>query len=385
MGLQAFRLFRTVTELELPPRPDEFELTLIGPGYGESIVIHTGQGRWIIVDSCVDAATSVPFALRYLNELGVDSSVSVDLIAATHWDQDHIRGMGRLARECSSASFFCPAVFMEPELWAIIGAVERKSSSGVRELHDTLTALADRKSHPKYSISNRLLHRHDDCEVWSLSSSDRAYFSYVGSLLGAPPEDVRKRLRLVSLSPNRASSALWVRAGKVAVLLGADLPRAGWTEVLDSGIRPTGRASVFKLAHHDSSDAHDERVWEELMDGRRIAILAPYSGGTNPPPTGEDAKRILSFTKEAYITALPRYKSPTGNRHPAAVEKLEEMEVRKRATGDLCAVRLRRSLNMDRDWEVQKIGDACDLSEYLEGLDRLSCRPQSSAGRGVGP
>ena len=38
-----------------PPGDEEFELTLFGPGYGESIVMHVGAGEWVIVDSCLDS------------------------------------------------------------------------------------------------------------------------------------------------------------------------------------------------------------------------------------------------------------------------------------------------------------------------------------------
>ncbi|MCB9390300.1 MAG: hypothetical protein H6512_12295 [Acidimicrobiia bacterium] len=37
-------------------RPDsrEFEVTLMGPGTGESLVVHMGDNRWMIVDCFVD-------------------------------------------------------------------------------------------------------------------------------------------------------------------------------------------------------------------------------------------------------------------------------------------------------------------------------------------
>jgi len=33
-------------------RPDELEVSVFGPGYGESLAIHLGLGSWIIIDSC---------------------------------------------------------------------------------------------------------------------------------------------------------------------------------------------------------------------------------------------------------------------------------------------------------------------------------------------
>lgn len=47
------------------PNPNEFELTLLGPGYGECVEIHHGHGEWIVVDSCVDHAGDAA-ALSYV-------------------------------------------------------------------------------------------------------------------------------------------------------------------------------------------------------------------------------------------------------------------------------------------------------------------------------
>lgn len=35
------------------PATDEIELTLFGPGYGEAIAVHLGEGAWLLVDPCV--------------------------------------------------------------------------------------------------------------------------------------------------------------------------------------------------------------------------------------------------------------------------------------------------------------------------------------------
>src|SRR6516164_161156 len=33
-----------------PPRPDQVEISVFGPSYGECIVAHLGHGNWIVVD-----------------------------------------------------------------------------------------------------------------------------------------------------------------------------------------------------------------------------------------------------------------------------------------------------------------------------------------------
>ncbi|MBN1875905.1 MAG: hypothetical protein JXA33_16905 [Anaerolineae bacterium] len=56
----------------IPPAPDELEISVFGPGYGESILVHVGAGNWILVDSCLDPVSKQPAALTYLDTLNVN-------------------------------------------------------------------------------------------------------------------------------------------------------------------------------------------------------------------------------------------------------------------------------------------------------------------------
>lgn len=57
------------------PAKDELEVTLLGPGTGESVVIHVGDDRWVIVDSYEDEG--LPAARRYLDDINVRDSTPV--------------------------------------------------------------------------------------------------------------------------------------------------------------------------------------------------------------------------------------------------------------------------------------------------------------------
>ena len=102
--------------MEIAPTYDEFEFTLLGPGFGECVVIHFGYGEWLIVDSCLDEAGE-PAALQYLRQIGVDVETAVRMVIVTHWHDDHIRGVARLVQECPHADFVCPAAFRSDEFF----------------------------------------------------------------------------------------------------------------------------------------------------------------------------------------------------------------------------------------------------------------------------
>ena len=127
----------TVTDRAHPPGRDEFELTLLGPGYGESVVMHSGEGAWVLVDSCGRA--DAPAALDYLKSIGIDPAEAVKLVVASHWHDDHMRGMAHMAKVCGTATFCCASVLCAKEFLAVVHALEHRHfaafGSGVREIY----------------------------------------------------------------------------------------------------------------------------------------------------------------------------------------------------------------------------------------------------------
>ncbi len=357
-----------MTAAETPPRRDEIELTLFGPGYGESIVLHVGGGAWVIVDSCIDG-NGKPRALGYLEGLGLDPARAVVLVVATHWHDDHIRGMAALVEACGGAGFCCASALCRKEFLSIVGTLEgRRTSaagSGVREIHGVFSRLAKAASQPKFALANRLIFKHEDCEIWSLSPNDAAFGKFLSSIGRLAPDEGRTRTRIPDLAPNEAAVALRIEIGDTAVLLGSDLEKPGWITILESPERPTAMASAFKIPHHGSGNADEREVWHQMLEPDPFAVLTPWRRGGRTLPSGADVQRILSCTGNAYATANAGALESTPKRRRPVDRTIRESGIALRNVAmSPGAVRLRRPLHAPARWTVETFGPACHLEKF---------------------
>ena len=358
-----------MTNINNPPANGELEITLFGPGYGESIVLHVGDGSWVVVDSCINPAGE-PRALQYLNELGIDPACAVRLVVATHWHDDHIRGMARLVTACSNAVFCCASVLCQQEFLAVVGSFGPNrvpgASSGVRELYDVFSRLDATAAKPKFALADNLIFRQGSCEIWALSPNSAAFLNFlqqVGSLL---PEQGETKRRIPSLTPNKVSVVLWIKIGDIAVLLGSDMEKPGWADILHSTTRPTGKASVLKVPHHGSANADEPSVWQDMLEPDPWAMLAPWRRGRQNLPRRSDVQRILLSTPNAYSSTQGSQLIGTPTRRNRTVDKtIRGFGIRLRSVSmSSDAVRLRRPPGGQAPWRVELFGSACALQNF---------------------
>ena len=350
-----------------PPSPDEIEVSLIGPGYGESVLVHLGNGDWMIVDSCV-GEDRTPVALGYLHRLGVDPAEAVKMIVATHWHDDHIRGMSELVELCPSARFCCAWALGSKEFLSATAGLARKDFSevgyGIREVHSVFSRLGSRESRPVWAGPNRRVFRSGSSEVWSLSPGDDLFERFLRSVEGWVSSDNQTAKRSPSPSPNHLSVVLWVRCGDAIALLGGDLERRGWTAVLNNPEKPASKASVFKVPHHGSHDADVPQVWEEMLDPEPLAVLTPWRRGLGVLPTLSDVERILSRTPHAYASAKPGPLAPKRPKAAAVSRTLRSTGATlTRVPGSPGIVRLRRSMGAGNSWNLKLFDPACRLRD----------------------
>lgn len=367
-----------------PPRSDEVEVSLFGPSYGESVVIHLGHNEWIIVDSCQNLATKKPIPLEYLERIQVPPTTAVKLVLATHWHDDHIRGLASVFRACQTARFACSAAMGKEEFHTLVAAMTERSmmtNTGVSEFTEIFNILKTRKANnstlaPQVAIEDRRLwHYAPDVntrrpltELWSLSPSDATVAIALTNLATLAPKVGSPKRRIPDLRPNHASVVLLVSIGQLHILLGADLENTvdagrGWTAILNNPRRPQGKASIFKIPHHGSKTADDPRVWATMLQPQPFALLTPFVRANRTLPTRPDVARICAYTNNAYSTTSLR--PPRLPRRPKMVERTIE-EIVKRiqpVPSSLGQLRLRTTLDGNNPWSIDTFTGACRLDQ----------------------
>jgi beta-lactamase superfamily II metal-dependent hydrolase len=351
-----------------PPQYDEIEISVFGPGYGESVLIHLGQHEWMIVDSCVDPFSGQSAPIHYLQNLGVNPAETVKLVVATHWHDDHVRGIGNVFRVCDNAQFVCSAALRSQEFLTLVETASTRSmmtSSGVQEFAEIIDILRERRPKsvrpesvgPTFAVADRSLWQRRPPDgfpvtVHTLSPSDAAVTLAYHEISRLLPEVGQTKRRIVTQSPNLVAVVLWVCVSDATILLGSDLeetlnPGTGWSVIVDSLTRPSGTAGVFKIPHHSSVTADQPRVWAEMLQPEPVAILTPFVQGNVMLPTLADVNRICSRTAQAYTTSDAKLRK--SRRRSGALEKTIRETVRNirdaQAPIDLSSTELLKEIN----------------------------------------
>lgn len=362
-------------KLETPPSANEVEVSVFGPGYGESIVIHIGQDIWFVVDSCIDPVTRYPASLAYFKKIGVDPA-NVKQVIASHWHDDHIRGLGELFRACINAEFVCSSAIQSREFIEIVrayGAHTIMESTGIDEFKIILDVLSERAEtsgmrykSPKFAFADVTLWKDSKCTIHALSPSSASILAAHLDLINLLPVSREAKRSLIATDFNKAAVVLWFSVGSFAILLGSDLEETsdsqrGWSVIIDSPSRPAGKASLFKIPHHGSKNADHSAIWTDLLLKNPFSALTPYEIAGKKLPTKTDVERLCSCTTNIYST------SPFGQERTIKRERTVEKTIRETA---IKIKQLNTSIGHVRfrsegfnQWSIELFGDALPLKD----------------------
>jgi beta-lactamase superfamily II metal-dependent hydrolase len=369
-----------------PPSADEFEVSIFGPGFGESCVLHLGNNCWVVVDSCLDPASKEVIPLSYLRSIGVDPSQDIYLIVATHWHDDHIRGLAEILEASHSARFVCSDALRSQEFTQLVCVTARsvgRQTSGVSEFSKIIKILKTRKNAqlggahvPIWAIADRCVWTREDqnssirgkVSLYSLSPSDAAVYQSKLRLASLMPRIHQPKSRVPELCPNDSSVVILATTGTESVLLGADLEECCsglrcWSAIVESSTRPQESASVFKVPHHGSGTSEHDGVWENLLTTDPVALLTPFVLGNVVLPSNKDINRIREHTTRAYATGQPIVRKSRTRLYTVEKQIRETVRYIRPVFSSTGQVRLRGQIsNSPIGWRVELFNGAISLN-----------------------
>lgn len=314
---------KEIEKLSLPPQNDELEITVFGPGIGEAIVVHLGNGDWIIVDSCRSPLSKRPVPLEYLELLGVDVSTKVIRVIATHWHDDHVAGLSEVVELCGQATVWLTPAIKHDELITLIAHYSKRQcsgfGSGVDEMSKVLEVIRKRSGHFQLALENTsVIHTATTggfCEIICLAPSATAITNAQIRTAQELKSAFKQQLRLPSFIENDGSIVLRIKAGNHLLLLGGDLeekgnPSMGWLKAISTHLSLGSARDVqlFKIPHHGSINGYHPPIWSTVLQPNPWALITPYRRGQKPLPAAEGLAAIAQHTDRIYVTAATTLK-----------------------------------------------------------------------------
>lgn len=342
---------------EIPPKTDEFEISIIGPGRGECVILHLGQNEWCVIDSCAGPGDSESAAIGYLSAFGPSALEGVRLVVATHWHDDHIRGIASALERFPNASFSCSIAVSTAQFVELVEltSLALPTDSGLDEFRKIFSILETRAEQrrgrnlvaPSFAIQRReilSLNRENpgsNVRIVALSPSDathREALRHISTLIPKPGQTQR---RVTDTGSNNTSVVLWVTVGSQTALLGADLEHSsrieeGWFAVINAH-HGRDKARYFKIPHHGSANADCPEVWKQMLQADPVAVVTPFTSGKGLPQQS-DLDRLSNRTPNLYCTSTGRKRPP--RRDPLVEKRLRGMS-RYVVDGQLGHVRIR--------------------------------------------
>ena len=308
--------------VSLQPSADEIEVSLFGPGYGEAIAMHVGDGQWMLVDSCwLDRSHGIAATAKYLEGLGVADD-QVRNVVASHWHDDHVGGIASLVRRYRQAEFHFPSFLSERQGSEFLSAYSGQANpdaDGTTELYNAMLEVREsgRRFSPLHfrTIVSEQRFSFGSMRAVAMSPSGSAWAAAMASVQSRViPHTVPKKAP--QPATNLSSVVVHVDYGFETVLLGSDLEtheNLGWKEIVNHPwTRQRNKASLYKVAHHGSPTACMPEIWGTLVAPEAECALTPFVNGRVRLPGSDDVKRIKGYTPFLRSTAPVGRQEPKG-------------------------------------------------------------------------
>ena len=288
----------------MPPSANEVEITVLGRGYGESVVVHTGDGGWVVVDSFQDDQANEPAPLAYLRSIGVKVEDDVTSVVLTHLHYDHYQGIDEVVEACESAWFYMPGVLPRQRWQEFLSRGSKQPGSRAPRLDQVLRAVNiafEREQLRLAGVDSEIETRRE----YSLRCVGPTSAAFAHEIL--EPNLSETTINKMTARANYTSTVLWVSVHGVTALLGADFDsddkQLGWEALLGEQENKHWLcgASLVKVPHHGSQSAHHPPMYSTWCDKPIALIAGNWNSGL---PDTDTATRLRPHCSEMHHTSV---------------------------------------------------------------------------------
>ncbi|MEE4359744.1 MAG: MBL fold metallo-hydrolase [Desulfococcaceae bacterium] len=365
----------------IPPSENEFELTLFGTGYGECILVHALENKWIIIDSCINPVSRKIAALEYLESIGVEASTQVEMLVVSHWHEDHIKGLNEICRLCSDAEIVLSQAMGSKEFLRFVNVVNQRkiysyAGKSTDEIKKILETVLKKKSsgefRVKWASADKPLYSkkiNDELPIFNMISLSPLDHSITSASIEMAKKISASNTEITvqsATNPNHFAIVLWVSIGDTHILLGSDLeerahPKGAWTVIANNENRHGLMADVFKVPHHGSENAYCKHVYDNMLTDKHLSVLTPFTWGKVTLPGEADIARLKEQKCSDIFMACRS--SGKNTRHNSVVEKILKESTKSRKTlNSFGYITLRKNVSDgNSDWQIFTKGQAHKL------------------------
>jgi beta-lactamase superfamily II metal-dependent hydrolase len=308
----------------IPPKDNELEVTIFGPGYGESIVLHIPQIGWGIIDSCEYKTKnkSIVLPLEYLLNITTKPHPQLAFVILTHPHHDHCKGIDRILREYPGGTkrvcryngdgireWQAYKTKKDTALKKVIQglgyafkSIDKAVESGAqfRRLGEMTTVFNENVNLNGYNSTN--------VRMLALSPSAISIQKYTEMLQKAIPGVGQRISKMDDDGHNLVSVALLLEFGKLQMIFGSDVEtgsnkNTGWSGIISNKDCPSLWANLVKVSHHGSENGHNDSAWKEFCKkGSPLSLVTPFRKGSVFLPKNSDVDRIKADSQKVGVT-----------------------------------------------------------------------------------
>jgi len=303
---------------------------VLGPGYGETIVLDLPDNSLGVVDTYRQREGRFP-ALDFIRNGLPGPRRSLRFLAVTHPHSDHCCGITQLSEAVSVGEWWVYDSLPHENVreffrqLVILGAIDAVDdalrlppgtiSLETLRLYDRVMEHARRPDAPTPRLL-KVPEAFDLCDgqvrIVILAPGIRSCLTY-GDAIGRSLKSMTKDGRTVSpdwspsqVCANLISASILIEYGATRILLSGDAQVPLWEEWdIDRAERPgldVRTVHFLKIGHHGSQNGYFRPLYERVCGSQTTAVLTPFARGQKPLPSRDGVQQIAHHTTNIYTT-----------------------------------------------------------------------------------